>query len=76
MAGTAGRAVIRSQGRRPVASFGLPRIPSRGASRPVRRHPLVAAVMVLPLATLLTVVFGGWEAVVTQASSVVGLLGR
>ncbi|MEU9114573.1 hypothetical protein AB0D04_22975 [Streptomyces sp. NPDC048483] len=40
------------------------------------RHPLVAVAMVLPLAILLTVVFGGWEAVVTQASSVVGILGR
>ncbi|MCB5168980.1 hypothetical protein LG634_29735 [Streptomyces bambusae] len=40
------------------------------------RHPLVAAAMVLPLATLLVVVFGGWEAVVTQASSVGVMLGR
>ncbi|MEU1864899.1 hypothetical protein [Streptomyces gardneri] len=41
-----------------------------------RRHPLVATVMVLPLAALLVVVFGGWEAVVTQASSVGVMLGR
>ncbi|MER8233948.1 hypothetical protein ACIRQY_21925 [Streptomyces sp. NPDC101490] len=41
-----------------------------------RRHPLVATAMVLPLAALLVVVFGGWEAVVTQASSVVTMLGR
>ncbi|WP_328971259.1 hypothetical protein [Streptomyces sp. NBC_00239] len=40
------------------------------------RHPLVAAAMALPLATLLVVVFGGWEAVVTQASSVGVMLGR
>ncbi|MFI9048990.1 hypothetical protein [Streptomyces sp. NPDC053427] len=40
------------------------------------RHPLVAVAMVVPLAILLTVVFGGWEAVVTQASSVAGMLGR
>ncbi|OKJ96867.1 hypothetical protein AMK26_28915 [Streptomyces sp. CB03234] len=41
-----------------------------------RRHPLVATAMVLPLAALLVVVFGGWEAVVTQASSVGVMLGR
>ncbi|MER6995838.1 hypothetical protein [Streptomyces sp. NPDC000410] len=40
------------------------------------RHPLVATAMVLPLATLLVVAFGGWEAVVTQASSVGVMLGR
>ncbi|GHF39591.1 hypothetical protein GCM10010218_21080 [Streptomyces mashuensis] len=40
------------------------------------RHPLVAAAMVLPMAVFLTVVFGGWDALVTQASSVAGLLGR
>ncbi|RSS82764.1 hypothetical protein [Streptomyces sp. WAC06614] len=40
------------------------------------RHPLVAVAMVLPLATLLVVLFGGWDAVVTQASSVGALLGR
>ncbi|MCQ4209743.1 MULTISPECIES: hypothetical protein [Streptomyces] len=41
-----------------------------------RRHPLVATAMVLPLAALLVVVFGGWDAVVTQASSVGVMLGR
>ncbi|MFF5446737.1 hypothetical protein [Streptomyces sp. NPDC012888] len=41
-----------------------------------KRHPLVAAAMVIPLATLLVVLFGGWEQVVTQASSVGALLGR
>ncbi|MFI1972636.1 hypothetical protein BLA24_03065 [Streptomyces cinnamoneus] len=40
------------------------------------RHPLVAAAMVLPLAALLAVAFGGWDAVVIQASSVAGILGR
>ncbi|MFF0435829.1 hypothetical protein ACFYU9_26930 [Streptomyces sp. NPDC004327] len=40
------------------------------------RHPLVATAMVLPLAALLVVVFGGWDAVVTQASSVGVMLGR
>ncbi|MER6916246.1 hypothetical protein ABT354_31650 [Streptomyces sp. NPDC000594] len=41
-----------------------------------RRHPLVATAMVLPLAALLVVAFGGWEAVVTHASSVGVMLGR
>jgi hypothetical protein len=40
------------------------------------RHPLVAVTMAVPLAVLLAVVFGGWQAVVTQASSVAGLMGR
>ncbi|MEV6008503.1 hypothetical protein AB0M29_17030 [Streptomyces sp. NPDC051976] len=40
------------------------------------RHPLVAAAMVLPLAALLAYIFGGLDAVVTQASSVAGLMGR
>ncbi|MGW2560675.1 hypothetical protein ACWCXB_15795 [Streptomyces sp. NPDC001514] len=68
MAGTASRTMIRTQGRKAFAAFG---------GRPSgRRHPLVATVMVLPLATLLVVAFGGWEAVVTQASSVGVMLGR
>ncbi|WP_199863602.1 MULTISPECIES: hypothetical protein [unclassified Streptomyces] len=50
---------------------------ARTSPRPSsRRHPLVATAMVLPLAALLVVVFGGWEAVVTQASSVGVMLGR
>lgn len=75
MADTAGRtalrtdSALRAQGRRMSAAFGV-RQPSG------TRHPLVAVAMVLPLAALLTVVFGGWEAVVTQASSVAGMLGR
>lgn len=49
----------------------------RGARRSTGpRHPLVAAAMVLPLAALLAYLFGGVEAVVTQASSVAGLMGR
>ena len=68
MAHTAPRAALRTQGRKAyVAAF--PR-------RQGRRHPLVATAMVLPLAALLVVVFGGWEAVVTQASSVGVMLGR
>ncbi|MER7400100.1 hypothetical protein ABT381_31820 [Streptomyces sp. NPDC000151] len=61
--------VLRAQGRRTAAAFGV-RQPSG------TRHPLVAVAMVLPLAALLAVVFGGWDAVVTQASSVAGMLGR
>ncbi|MBL1067317.1 hypothetical protein [Streptomyces sp. 7-21] len=48
----------------------------RGKARTSRRHPLVATAMVLPLALALAAVFGGVEAVVTQASSVAGTLGR
>lgn len=40
------------------------------------RHPLVALAMVLPVAAVLAVAFGGWDTVVTQASSVAGMLGR
>lgn len=68
MADTATRTMIRTQGRKAYAAF--------GGRRSGRRHPLVATAMVLPLATLLVVVFGGWEAVVTQASSVGMMLGR
>ncbi|WP_435303702.1 hypothetical protein [Streptomyces lavendulae] len=41
-----------------------------------KRHPLVAAAMVLPLAALLLFLFGGFEQVVAQASSVGVMLGR
>ncbi|MFB7195776.1 hypothetical protein [Streptomyces sp. NPDC056240] len=68
MADTAPRTMVRTQGRSAFAAF--------GGRRSERRHPLVATVMVLPLAALLVVVFGGWEAVVTQASSVGVMLGR
>lgn len=68
MADTATRTMIRTQGRKDYASFG---------ARPSgTRHPLVATAMVLPLAALLVVAFGGWDAVVTQASSVAVMLGR
>lgn len=50
---------------------------ARGTTRRTgSRHPLVATAMVLPLAALLAYFFGGVEAVVTQASSVAGLMGR
>ncbi|MCQ0022002.1 hypothetical protein M4914_02875 [Streptomyces somaliensis DSM 40738] len=65
MTDTAPRTAVRARGRKAVP------VPSGG-----RRHPLVATAMVLPLAALLVVVFGGWEAVVTQASSVGVMLGR
>ncbi|MCX4662712.1 hypothetical protein GT204_22070 [Streptomyces sp. SID4919] len=67
MADTATRTMIRARGRKAYAAFD---------GRSGQRHPLVAMAMVLPLAALLVVVFGGWEAVVTQASSVVEMLGR
>ncbi|MFJ7966837.1 hypothetical protein [Streptomyces sp. NPDC096324] len=68
MAHTAPRTELRTQGRKAyTAAFG---------TRQGRRHPLVATAMVLPLAALLVVVFGGWDAVVTQASSVGVMLGR
>ncbi|MFD9211180.1 hypothetical protein ACFVZM_33440 [Streptomyces sioyaensis] len=69
MAEISGRTALRAQGRRAAALPG-------GQQSSGTRHPLVAVAMVLPLAFLLTVVFGGWEAVMTQASSVVGMLGR
>ncbi|MFD4026901.1 hypothetical protein ACFWRV_25820 [Streptomyces sp. NPDC058576] len=68
MSDTATRAMVRMQGRKAYAAF--------GARSSGTRHPLVATAMVLPLAALLVVVFGGWEAVVTQASSVAVMLGR
>ncbi|MFJ2440263.1 MULTISPECIES: hypothetical protein [unclassified Streptomyces] len=68
MADTASRAVTRTRGRKAFAVF--------GGRQSGTRHPLVATAMVLPLAALLVVVFGGWEAVVTQASSVGMVLGR
>ncbi|MGP4110920.1 hypothetical protein ACTWP5_08390 [Streptomyces sp. 4N509B] len=50
--------------------------PHTGTAKVGRRHPLVATAMVLPLAIALAVIFGGVDAVVTQASSVAGTLGR
>ncbi|MEW1659867.1 MULTISPECIES: hypothetical protein [unclassified Streptomyces] len=69
MADGTGRTALRAWGRRATTALG-------GARPSGTRHPLVAVAMVVPLAVLLAVVFGGWEAVVTQASSVVGMLGR
>ena len=68
MADTATRTMIRTRGRKAQAAF--------SGRQSGTRHPLVATAMVLPLAALLVVVFGGWEAVVTQASSVGVMLGR
>lgn len=69
MAHTAERAARRARGRlAAIADIG-----SRGSGR---RHPLVAAAMVLPLAIVLAIAFGAVQAVVTQASSVAGMLGR
>ncbi|MGW2328566.1 hypothetical protein ACWC5C_22840 [Streptomyces sp. NPDC001700] len=68
MADTVGRTVVRARRHRALDAFGSPQTGTR--------HPLVAAAMVLPLAILLSIAFGGWEAVVTQASSVAGMLGR
>ncbi|MFH8367053.1 hypothetical protein [Streptomyces sp. NPDC018031] len=77
MASTAVRTILRTRGRAVVDA--LPATTGRSSGdgrRTDPRHPLVAAAMVLPLAAVLAVVFGGWEAVVTQASSVAGMLGR
>ncbi|MFD6425297.1 hypothetical protein [Streptomyces sp. NPDC060198] len=68
MPDTATRTTLRAQGRKAYEAFG---------GRPSgTRHPLVAVAMVLPLAALLVVVFGGWESVVAQASSVGVMMGR
>ncbi|KUJ66628.1 hypothetical protein ACZ90_35040 [Streptomyces albus subsp. albus] len=68
MADTAARTIRGARGRKGAGVF--------GGQRPGTRHPLVAVAMVVPVAALLAVAFGGWEAVVTQASSVAGVLGR
>ena len=54
----------------------LKRIRGRAARPGGTRHPLVAVVMAVPLAVLLAVACGGWHAVVVQASSVAGAMGR
>jgi hypothetical protein len=68
MAYTAERTARRARGRlAAIADFG---------TRPGgRRHPLVAAAMVIPLAIVLSIVFGAVQAVAAQASSVAGMLG-
>lgn len=69
MAHTAGRTARRIRGRwAAIADFGTQASGSR--------HPLVAVAMVLPLAILLGVAFGAVEELVTQASSVAGMLGH
>ncbi|AQA15041.1 hypothetical protein HUF15_13495 [Streptomyces samsunensis] len=72
MADTAGRTTIRTRRRGSVDAA----LDAFGGPQTGTRHPLVAAAMVLPMAILLTITFGGWDAVVTQASSVAGMLGR
>nr|WP_162947532.1 hypothetical protein [Streptomyces acidiscabies] len=57
-------------------AYTAPRNTYRDQPEPGRRHPLTATLMVLPLAVLLFVVFGGWETVATQASSVGVMLER
>ncbi|WP_314173340.1 hypothetical protein [Streptomyces winkii] len=69
MAHTAARAARRARGRLTA----LAGVGSRGSDR---RHPLVAAAMVLPLAIILAIAFGAVQAVVAQASSVAGMLGH
>ncbi|GAA2261129.1 hypothetical protein GCM10010145_30960 [Streptomyces ruber] len=69
MAHTAPRTAVRARGRE---AHGV----SSPTGRTGRRHPLVATAMVLPLAALLLYAFGGFEAVVTHASSVGVMLGR
>ncbi|MGW1077879.1 hypothetical protein [Streptomyces sp. NPDC002537] len=69
MADSAGRTVVRTRAQQVMDALG-------GDRASGTRHPLVATAMVLPLAGLLAVLFGGWDAVVTQASSVAGMLGR
>lgn len=71
MAHTAGRTALRTPGRVTGFLAGTPGGPVPSG----RRHPLVAVAMVLPFAVLLAVLFGGVESVVTQASSVAGMLG-
>jgi hypothetical protein len=69
MAHTAERAARRARGR-------LAAIAAVGTHGSGRRHPLVAAAMVLPLAIVLAIAFGAVQAVITQASSVAGMLGH
>lgn len=67
-----------------MATTPIGRAPGRGAGAPAGRsaapsgprHPLVAVAMVLPLAILLAVAFGGWHDFVVQASQLAELMGR
>lgn len=60
----------------PRARRRLSAVATSGAGRGGQRHPLVAVAMVLPMAALFAVAFGGAEAVLAQASSVAGMLAR
>ncbi|WP_369201425.1 hypothetical protein [Streptomyces sp. PU-14G] len=63
-------------GRTAPAGKGKPSALTGSGTRPGgRRHPLVAAAMVLPLALLLGLVSGWGRMVLEQASSVAGMLG-
>ncbi|WP_438947914.1 hypothetical protein [Streptomyces durbertensis] len=73
MAHMAQRATARAQER---VSCLVATVATIGTRPSGQRHPLVAAAIVLPVALLLAVVFGGVDAVVTKASSVAGMLGR
>ncbi|GAA2593077.1 hypothetical protein [Streptomyces axinellae] len=68
MAHTAGRTSPGGQGE--PAALAAP-----GTRPGGRRHPLVAAAMVLPLALLLGFITGWGQMVAAQASSVAGMLG-
>ncbi|MFE2679422.1 hypothetical protein, partial [Streptomyces hygroscopicus] len=70
MADTAGRTVNRARRRRSVAMAVDATAEACRGARTGTRHPLVAAVMVLPMAILLTINFGGWEGVVSQSACV------
>jgi hypothetical protein len=69
MAHTAESVARRARGR-------LAALADAGTRESGRRHPLVAAAMVLPLAIVLAIASGAVEAVVAQASSVAGMLGH
>ncbi|GAA1895166.1 hypothetical protein GCM10009716_01300 [Streptomyces sodiiphilus] len=51
-------------------------VPAPAAGAAGRRHPLVAAAIVLPLGLALAVVFGGVDAIAAHVSTVAGLLRR
>ncbi|WP_367131779.1 MULTISPECIES: hypothetical protein [Streptomyces] len=72
MADTAGRTAGGARGHRAAGLVAGLFAPQPSGTR----HPLVAVAMVVPLAAFLAFLFGGWDAVVTQASSVAGMLGR
>ncbi|GGO89931.1 hypothetical protein GCM10012280_34280 [Wenjunlia tyrosinilytica] len=40
------------------------------------RHPLVAVAMVVPIAVLFGLIFGGWQEVTSQASFIARVMGR